>query len=392
MSDYIKSLDSNHLVGVGDEGFFNEPGHPDLWYNGFFGVDWESVLEIPTIDFGTVHVYPEHWEKDLPWTENWITEHINRGQAIGKPVVFEEFGICGTHGDQPYCNPAFNRNEIYAVWTDLFESGAAGDLVWMIAGKVNGCNEEHVAINGNCYYPNYDGFTFWEPISVTMCIIRSHAARMQNKNPNVCNVYLPLVVGGSGPPPIPTPTSTSTTTMTPIPTHTATSTSTPTSTPMATHTPTPTPTPIPAFDFEGDCQGWGKQPYGQTPQPCQGVTPSTEVAYTGNYSLRFDDLGPYASNTTQDVGIIFDAYDTRITVYIFLPGGVPSFPAVIYIQDQNWGWNQSSFVNLVPGEWVSVSFDTQGQQWPTPYRTLGVHFTPGTYTGPIYIDTVIIEQ
>ena len=50
ISTYIKGLDPWHLIGVGDEGFFNEPGREDWAYNGTHGVD--------TIDFGTYHTYP----------------------------------------------------------------------------------------------------------------------------------------------------------------------------------------------------------------------------------------------------------------------------------------------------------------------------------------------
>ncbi len=133
----------------------------------------------------------------------------------------------------------------------------------------------------------------------------------------------------------------------------------------------------------------------QLPQPCQGVVPSTEIAYTGDYSLRFDDLGPYSveMGTTQDVGVSYDAYNRKVTAYVYLPDEALSLPVVIYIQDQdpNWVWHQGLVVDLVPGRWNEISFDMRGQTWPAPYRTLGLHFTPGSYTGPVFIDTVIVE-
>jgi len=145
MSAFIKSLDQNHLVAIGDEG----------WLDGENGVDWERNLEIDTIDFGTVHVYPDHWQKDLAWSKQWIEEHIAEAQQVGKPVVFEEFGRKFEKGD---------RNAVYKDWFKLFEQGADGDCVWMIAGKQD----------DDTLYPDYDGFTFWSDSS-TMNLVRLHA-------------------------------------------------------------------------------------------------------------------------------------------------------------------------------------------------------------------------
>ena len=58
ISTYIKGLDPWHLIGVGDEGFFNEPRREDWAYNGTHGVDTEAFVKLDTIDFGTYHTYP----------------------------------------------------------------------------------------------------------------------------------------------------------------------------------------------------------------------------------------------------------------------------------------------------------------------------------------------
>ena len=197
MSEHIKSIDPNHLVAFGDEGFLCEPGDSDPFYNCSYVIDWERNLGIPTIDFGTVHVYPDNWDKDLTWAKNWIIRHITIAQQVGKPVVFEEFGVCHDNGTNPYlpsgqCDNRFNRDEVYREWTSLFEAQADGDAVWLIAGRVNGKNEAPVLLNGDYYYPDYDGFTFWEPISSTMSIIRRHAACM-----NAFCLYLPIVLKSS---------------------------------------------------------------------------------------------------------------------------------------------------------------------------------------------------
>lgn len=60
MASYAKSIDSNHLVEAGLEGFY---GHSDTQKNPNFqvGTDFIANNQIPEIDFATVHSYPDQW-------------------------------------------------------------------------------------------------------------------------------------------------------------------------------------------------------------------------------------------------------------------------------------------------------------------------------------------
>jgi mannan endo-1,4-beta-mannosidase len=74
MSAYIKSLDSNHMVSVGDEGFFKQDaGSSDYLYSGGAGADWDRLVLLPNIDFGTVHLYPVNWGKTDEWVPSSFT-------------------------------------------------------------------------------------------------------------------------------------------------------------------------------------------------------------------------------------------------------------------------------------------------------------------------------
>jgi mannan endo-1,4-beta-mannosidase len=60
-SAYIKSLDRNHLVTLGDEGF-GMAGDSSYPYGYSEGTDFAKNLRIPDLDFGTFHMYPDHCE------------------------------------------------------------------------------------------------------------------------------------------------------------------------------------------------------------------------------------------------------------------------------------------------------------------------------------------
>ncbi|KAJ7636377.1 glycoside hydrolase superfamily [Roridomyces roridus] len=86
------SIDKNHLVAIGDEGFLNVPGDFDYPYSGTIGIDFVANLAIPTLDFGTFH---DNWGESantVGWGEQWITDHATAMTNADKPVIMEEFG------------------------------------------------------------------------------------------------------------------------------------------------------------------------------------------------------------------------------------------------------------------------------------------------------------
>lgn len=94
ISAYIKSLDRKHMVALGDEGWLTPPqGDGSYAYSGYEGVDFIKNLAIPTLDYGTFHLYPSQWGYNYSWGNTWISQHNAIGKAAGKPVVLEEYGV-----------------------------------------------------------------------------------------------------------------------------------------------------------------------------------------------------------------------------------------------------------------------------------------------------------
>jgi mannan endo-1,4-beta-mannosidase len=71
ISQYIKRLDPNHMVILGDEGWFAPAdgiGDGSYAYSGDQGIDFVENLKIPTLDYGVFHLYPDSCESDSKTT------------------------------------------------------------------------------------------------------------------------------------------------------------------------------------------------------------------------------------------------------------------------------------------------------------------------------------
>jgi mannan endo-1,4-beta-mannosidase len=152
ISAHIKSVDHNHLVGSGDEGFLcTDPGGTDSLYSCGERVDSLALAKLSTIDMMSLHLYPDGWNRDVAWGAEWIRRHATLAEQIGKPSLLGEFGFLDKS----------TRNPVYQQWTDAaIKSGIDGFLYWILSG---------VQADGSLY-PDYDGFTVYCPSPVCTTI------------------------------------------------------------------------------------------------------------------------------------------------------------------------------------------------------------------------------
>lgn len=189
-STYIKSLDPNHLVAVGDEGFF--AGGDSGGYDGSEGVDHAALLALKHIDFGTYHLYPETWGHRTSWASQWIEDHIAAAQSAGKPTLLEEYGIIARRDSQGAVTDDTRRRKAYERWHDVvLKRGGNAALFWMLAGL----DDEPDAQHG--MYPDYDHFILYSTDALAVQV-KEFAASM-GADARACALYRQLAPPGSLP-------------------------------------------------------------------------------------------------------------------------------------------------------------------------------------------------
>jgi mannan endo-1,4-beta-mannosidase len=180
MSSYVKSIDPNHLISVGDEGFFAK-GHTPR-YDGADGVDHAALLALPHVDFGTFHLYPEAWGQPLRWASQWIQDHLDVAQAARKPTLLEEYGVMARRDTHGAIVDDVRRRRAYARWHDVVNlRGGDGGLFWMLSGV----DRRPDAVAGR--YPDYDHFALYASDGAAS-LVRSFAASMAS-GAQACRLY-----------------------------------------------------------------------------------------------------------------------------------------------------------------------------------------------------------
>ncbi len=155
MAAFVKSIDQNHLLSAGNEGF----------YGGNAGNDPDRELAIEGIDFGTWHAYPAYHNITPGAVNDLIRRHAESAKKANKPVLLQEFGYSSLNPDQL---------QAYQGWlnTAYEEKDCAGWLHWRLTSKM--ADGKYPRDNGEHFDLNNDG----GPLAKT---ISDAALRQRNK-------------------------------------------------------------------------------------------------------------------------------------------------------------------------------------------------------------------
>ncbi|HEV8369995.1 MAG TPA: cellulase family glycosylhydrolase [Pyrinomonadaceae bacterium] len=121
MSEYLKSLDPNHMIAPGDWGYRSAAERRE----------WLLDHAIPTIDYCDVHLYPrddhDSFVEAPAALKEFIDNRVAAAFSIGRPLVFGEFGM----GPDGYQNVA--QLEWFKAFFDAnLRAGSAGAMFWIL--------------------------------------------------------------------------------------------------------------------------------------------------------------------------------------------------------------------------------------------------------------------
>lgn len=166
MAAYIKSLDPNHLVADGGEGFDDEaqlyPGLSNPYaVRGDEGASYHRLVNLSSIDLVSYHLYPDKWGlNDESDVEIWIRVHETLARQAGKAAYLGEYGVLGDDA---------LRGSIFERWLTLAlaDNQSAGALVWGLVYQGR---------------PDYDGFSIYYPGDAqTTSVLKKYAALLGAK-------------------------------------------------------------------------------------------------------------------------------------------------------------------------------------------------------------------
>lgn len=158
IAKFIKSIDSNHLLSTGEEGF--DEGTPSQYsvsqYSNTYvlraeeGTSYLINVAIPEIDYGNAHWYPTDWgfgydvrDPGMIKAQNaWLDDHEKIAAEVKKPFILDEYGYAGWGNE--------NVQFLYEkLWDFAEQIELDGDLIWQFTADHVKCYE----FGGNICWP-----------------------------------------------------------------------------------------------------------------------------------------------------------------------------------------------------------------------------------------------
>ena len=103
MADYFKSIDSNHLLTTGEEGYDQYPQYysdaglfyngADYLFSGYKGTSYYLNTQIRNIDYASFHLYPGLAGFSSIAGKTWMDDHQKIASLTGKPALPGELGV-----------------------------------------------------------------------------------------------------------------------------------------------------------------------------------------------------------------------------------------------------------------------------------------------------------
>jgi len=129
MAGYFKSIDKNHLLATGEEGYDKYPwlysnaglfyNSADYLFNGYKGTSFFLNSGIEQIDYSSIHLYPGSAGFSVQAGKTWLEDHYKIARSLGKPLLTGEIGA---------------KNDKYSVYNSYFltfkNSGIKNCVIW----------------------------------------------------------------------------------------------------------------------------------------------------------------------------------------------------------------------------------------------------------------------
>ncbi len=190
----LQALDPNHLVSLGGEGKLQ---------NGYDAprTQFERVSRSPNLDYLTIHIWIENWQWYQPGEPDtfdpavanalaYLGDHAAIADALGKPLVVEEFGASRDGGTyDPAATTTYRDRyyrQLFGAAAYLAEAGrpVMGTNVWSWAGEARPPRPGEPwrvgdPLIGDPPHEDQGWYSIYDADETTRAVLAEHAERMR---------------------------------------------------------------------------------------------------------------------------------------------------------------------------------------------------------------------